>query len=77
MHQIRIKYCSICGSSRRVVDLIQREIKPLETNPQFHIEYQDIKGIIPEIYIDGQLLECDYKNYKSLVYSLKKELNLI
>jgi hypothetical protein len=76
MHHILIKYCSKCGSSRRVVDLITREIKPLEENPEFQIEYHDIQGIIPEIYIDGHLLECDYKNYKALVYSLKKELEL-
>jgi hypothetical protein len=76
-HKIRVRYCSICGTSLRVIDLIKREIKPLENNPKFEITYEDIKGANPAISIDGRELETDYKNYKALMYNFHQELDAI
>lgn len=73
--KIYIRYCSMCGTSRRVVDLINREVKPLETNPEFEIQLEDIKGTLPYIEVNGRPVECDYKNYKAILYAFKQELH--
>ncbi len=76
-HTIHVKYCALCGSSFRLMDLIKREIKQLETHPEFQIEYEEEKGALPSITIDGQVLEVDYKNYKALYYEFKREIDAI
>jgi hypothetical protein len=67
----------MCGTSRRVVDLIEREIKILQTNPDFEVKLVDIKGALPEILINGRQLECDYKNYKAILHAFKSEIDAL
>jgi hypothetical protein len=59
------------------MDLIKREIKQLESNPEFQIEYEEEKGALPSIIIDDQFLETDYKNYKALYYEFKQRIAAI
>lgn len=73
-HTIHVKYCALCGSSFRLMDLIKREIKQLETHPEFQISYEEQKGALPSIMIDGRVLEVDYKNYKALYMEFKREI---
>ena len=77
VHSIHITYCSKCGTSRRVVDLIDREIKILQTDPDFEIKLVDIKGALPVILINGRQLECDYKNYKAILYAFRSEIEAL